>query len=184
MIRVSSDPSKMWDRARRSLFYFSFFFFTANSPHASRGSPAPVYKGTRVLEMMASVEKKKGRGARYVLRSDTCITLFILCLRPRKYTHPPPQPSVDKKPLTSFSPFLPARATVLPLLSSSYRRNRGIYQQGPRRSDPEIHSEVLPKCAGTGRLPPRVAPTVASHKFPARPGKKNEEPSGTSFNAS
>lgn len=150
MIRVSSDPSKMWDRAPRSLFYFSFFFFfTANSPHASRGSPAPVYKGTRVLEMMASVEKKKGRGARYVLRSDTCITLFILCLRPRKY---PSSPSTLRRQetLTSFSPFLHARATVLPLLSSSCRRNRGIYQQDPRRSDPEIHSEVLPKSPEQG----------------------------------
>lgn len=52
-----------------SLFLLSFFSFfsTANSPHASRGSRAPVYKGARVLEMMASTAKKKGRSA-------TCIS--------------------------------------------------------------------------------------------------------------
>jgi len=96
VIRVFSDPLKMWDRARRSL-YFSFFS-TANSPHASSGSP--VYKGTRVLEMMASVEKKKGRSAR-VSRSDTCITLFIPRLCPRKC---PTSPSTlrQEKPLPLF----------------------------------------------------------------------------------
>lgn len=120
--------------------YFSSFFFTANSPHASRGSPAPVYKGTRVLEMMASVEKKKGRSARHVSRSDTYITLFILRLCPRKYPSFPFFNPPSRKTLTSFSPFLFALFAILPL--PAYPR---YISTGSRHSDPEIHLEVLPK---------------------------------------
>lgn len=96
---VTSDPSKMWDRtlAGSSLFFFSI----ANSPHASRGSWAPVYKGTRVLEMMAFAERRR-KAARIAERIYTHIMLFILPFLSAEASILPFN-SLSRKTLTSFS---------------------------------------------------------------------------------
>jgi len=140
----SSDPSKMWDRARPgcSLFLFSspfpffvFFslfssFFTANSPHASRADPgSPVYKGARVLEMMASAERRKGGSARRVLRArDTYNAIYSRSLSADK--HPPPRTLRPRKsPAGGFFLVLaPVWNRRLPLFLLAHIR--GIYQRG------------------------------------------------------
>lgn len=113
--------------------------------------------------MMASVEKKKGRSARHVLRSDTCITPFIFRLCSRKYpSHPFPQPSAEKN-LRLFFPVShrPSRYTAAAPLVFSSQRIRGIYQQSLANLTQKYTWRCSRSRPGTGWLSPRVAPTVA-----------------------
>lgn len=190
---ISSDPSKMWDRARRSLFtsslfLFSFFFFTANSPHASCGSPATVYKGARVLEMMALAETRRKAEARRVshgggegIRART--TLFILPpLRSRKHeeslgpSRANPLSLRRGKPSPLFSSLLvaldPAAPLHLLLLSRAYPRyistGRGLatltQKYTWRRLAKSAGERVVGYLRGVGR---KRGWLLSSRRFPA-----------------
>lgn len=131
--------------SRRSLF---IFFSTANSPHASRGSWAPVYKGTRVLEMMASAEKEKGRSAVYRGEEIYAYNAIYSSVSVCRSTHPPLQLSIEK----NLSPLFPCFSKTESFLLSSFLSLSLlflIYLRYTSREfhhpDPEIHLEILPK---------------------------------------
>lgn len=133
--------------------------------------------------------RRRKAEARGMYCGAICIMLFILRLCPRKYpSFPVFNPS--RKTLTSFSPFLFARTAILPLLSSApsisaiyINRVSPLWPRNTLGGAPEVawNREVTSEGCLNCSAERHDAP---SHKFPARPGKKNEEPRGTSFNAS
>lgn len=148
---VTSDPSKMWDRtlAGPSLFFFS----TANSPHASRGSWAPVYNQSSGNDGLRGEGERQKRVycGEDIYAYNAIYSSVSVC----RSIHPPLQLSIKKnphlfffaslRPSRSFSlPSPPLSPLSLPFLSSLWCI-WGIYQRGSRHHDPEIHLEMPPK---------------------------------------